>query len=166
MCGDVDYDTAETIITWILESGFKKKKTFDHLTLLINSPGGDLNCGFAIIDIMRGSSIPVHTVGIGEIGSCGLMIFLAGTIGHRILTPNTTILSHIWAASVHGKAHDLLSAQKDFNLTTERMLAHYKLCTGLDDEIIKQKLLPAHDIFLTAEEALSLNICDEIKHLR
>jgi len=161
--GEFDYEMTEGVISWILESGFRKK--FDHLTLIINSHGGELPCAFAIIDIMRGSQIPIHTLGIGQVSSCGLLAFLAGAKGHRILTPNTSILSHMWSGEHSGKAHELLSAQRDNQLTTERMLNHYQQCTGLSLDVIKEKLLPPHDVWLSADEALALNICDHIKHL-
>jgi ATP-dependent Clp protease protease subunit len=163
--GELDYNVAHEVISWIIESGLQPRPAIRHLTLVINSHGGDLNCGFAIIDVMRGSRLPVHTVGLGQISSCGLMTFLAGAPGHRSLTPNTSIMSHQWTGGSYGKAHELLSAKKEFDLTTARVIEHYRRCTKLKLDVIKQKLLPPHDVFLTAEEALKLNICDQIKHL-
>lgn len=163
LSGEFDYETANDAITWLLESGLRKKKKYDHLTLIINSHGGDLACGFAIIDMMRASTIPVHTLGLGQISSCGLLTFIAGEKGHRILTPNTSILSHQWAGAASGKAHELVSVQKDFDLTSSRVLDHYQRCTGLDPDAIKTKLLPPHDVFLSANEAIQYNLCDAIK---
>jgi ATP-dependent protease ClpP protease subunit len=54
---------------------------------------------------------------------------------------------------------------KEFELTQKRMVQHYKDCTGLDDETIRAKLLPPHDVWLSAQEALALNICDAISEL-
>src|SRR5574344_1834410 len=71
-----------------LRSLFLTKREYDHLTLIINSPGGDLNSAFAIIDCMKGSALPVHTIGLGLIASCGILTFMSGEKGHRILTPN------------------------------------------------------------------------------
>ena len=159
--GEIDYDNTESIINWILINNFKKS-AFTHLTLIINSCGGDLNCAFAIIDIMRGSTIPVHTVGLGQVSSSGLIIFITGK--NRILTPNTTILSHQWSGEASGKTHELLSAQKEFDLVSQRLINHYCYCTALDRDTVSQKLLPAHDVFLTADEAITLNLCDKIKY--
>ena len=162
--GEFDYFTADDTITWILESGFRKKKP-KHLTLIINSHGGEMASAFAIIDIMRGSPIPIHTVGIGQVSSAGLMTFMAGAKGHRILTPNTTILSHIWSGETCGNAHELLAAQRENDLSTERMINHYQRCTGLSVDIIRDKLLPTTDVWLSAEEARGFNICDHIKYM-
>jgi ATP-dependent Clp protease protease subunit len=158
--------TAKEIITWILEANLAKKRNYDHLTLMINSPGGQISSAMAIIDVMRGSKIPVHTIGLGMIGSCGLLTFIAGEAGQRILTPNTSILSHQWSWMNAGKEHELLATVREYHLTTIRMVEHYKKCTGLDEDTIREKLLPAQDIWLSAEEAKELNICDDIRDMQ
>jgi ATP-dependent Clp protease protease subunit len=165
LSGGFNPDTAEKVVTWILEANFAAKRPYDNLTLIINSPGGEVSSAFAIIDAMRGSAIPVHTVGLGLIGSCGLLTFIAGEKGHRVLTPNTSILSHQWSWGSRGKEHELFAVVREFDLTNDRMLAHYRNCTGLSDQMIREKLLPAHDVWLSAEEAKALNICDEIKDM-
>lgn len=158
-------DTARDVIKWILESNLNKERNYDHLTLIINSPGGEVSSAFAIIDMMRGSALPVHTIGLGMIGSCGLLTFIAGAKGHRTLTPNTSILSHQWSWGSWGKEHELLAQVKEFDLTTKRVMAHYKVATGLDDETIRTKLLPPQDIWLSSDEAKELNLCDVVKDM-
>jgi ATP-dependent Clp protease protease subunit len=132
---------------------------------MICSEGGVVESAFALIDVMRSSPIPVKTVGLGQIASAGLLIFLAGSMGRRILTPNTSILSHQFSWGSDGKAHELFATMKEFELCHRRMLEHYKLCTGLSESEIKSTLLPPHDVYLSADEALSLNICDQISAL-
>lgn len=161
----IDQDASKAIIPWILESGFVTKPHYDHLTLIINSPGGHVNDAFAILDIMKGSPLPVHTVGLGQIASCGLIIFMGGARGHRILTPNTCILSHQYSWGTRGKEHELIAVQKEFDLTSQRIMNHYKEHTGLKEKVIREKLLPPHDCWLSAEEALELNLCDEIRYM-
>lgn len=133
---------------------------------MICSDGGSIADAFALIDVMRASSIPVKTVGLGSIASCGLLIFMSGHKGHRILTPNTSILSHQYSWGSDGKAHELFSITKEFNLTHARMVEHYKQCTGLTEDEIKVTLLPPSDVWLTADEALALGICDYISDLK
>jgi ATP-dependent Clp protease protease subunit len=93
-------------------------------------------------------------------------MFLAGHHGRRVLTPNTSILSHQYSNYHEGKHHELFAIAKEHSLIQQRMLEHYKRCTGLDDQTILTKLLPASDIYLSAEEALELGICDYISDLR
>ena len=122
-----------------------------------------MTAAFALIDIMNGSSIPIHTLGIGQISSCGILTFMSGEKGHRILTPNTSILSHEWSWGTSGKSHELVAVQREFELTDKRMMDHYKRCTGLDEKTIKKVLLPAHDVWLSADEAVKYGIADKIK---
>jgi len=160
--GEVDDENIKPIIEWILHENFVSKKKRKELLLMICSEGGDMSAAFALIDVMKSSNIYIKTVGLGQIASAGLLIFLAGSPGRRILTPNTSILSHQWAWGSDGKAHELFATMREFDLTQKRMMAHYRECTGLDETEIKTSLLPPHDVWLSAEEALALNVCDAI----
>jgi ATP-dependent Clp protease, protease subunit len=164
--GEVDADSMQPIIEWLLHENFIVKKRKKELLLMICSEGGDMSAAFALIDVMNSSSIPIKTVGLGQIASAGLMIFLAGSQGRRVLTPNTSILSHQFSWGSEGKSHELFATVKEFELTQQRMIAHYRRCTGLSDEKIKAALLPPHDVYLTAEEALQLNVCDAISQVQ
>ena len=161
---DFDSESTSKAITFILNKNILPKKDRpENLTLIINSPGGDLNSAFALIDIMRGSRIPIHTLGIGQISSCGLLTFMAGEKGHRTITPNTSILSHQYSWGSYGKEHELIARIKEFDLTSERMLNHYKKCTGLSEKMIKEILMPPQDVWLSAKEAVKYSIADQVK---
>lgn len=161
---DISLESAKGVIEWILQHNFSEHRP-EVLNLMICSPGGDVNAAFAIIDVMQGSAIPVRTIGLGEIASCGLMIFIAGEKEERVLTPNTSILSHQYTWGSYGKSHELFATVKAFELTSEKLLKHYKKCTGLTEKVIKEKLLPPHDVWLSAKDAKELGICDKIKEL-
>ena len=162
---NIDSDSVKPVIEWILHENHVRKKKYKELLLMICSNGGSMEDAFALIDVMRASKIPIKTVGLGSIASCGLMIFLAGTKGRRVLTPNTSILSHQFSWGSSGKVHELFATVKEFQLTESRMITHYKNSTGLDDEIIKKVLLPPQDVYLSAEEAFQYNICDLVADL-
>ena len=161
--GDVAPETVKPLIDWIIAENFNKEKKHKELTLAICSPGGDLNACFALVDVMKGSKIPIRTIGMGMIASCGLLMFISGEKGKRILTPNTSILSHQYSWGNYGKEHELFAVVKEYDLTTERMINHYKKCTGLSEKDIRKYLLPAHDVWLSAKEAKKLGLCDSIK---
>ena len=162
--GDVKSETISPIVDWILAANLSKKP-HKELTLGICSPGGDLNACFALLDVMKGSSIPIKTIGMGMIASCGLLMFITGTKGKRILTPNTSILSHQYTWGSYGKEHELFATVKEFELTTERMINHYKKCTGLKESDIRKYLLPPHDVWLGAKEAKKLGLCDKVEQI-
>ena len=164
---DIDTSSCKAAIEFILENNFNNEvKKPKELNLIICSPGGDLSAAFALIDVMRGSSIPIKTTGLGMIASAGLLIFISGTKGKRVLTPNTSILSHQFTWGSFGKEHELFAAVKEFDLTTKRMIKHYKKCTGLSDADIRKYLLPPQDVWLSAPEALKLGICDNVKEMK
>ena len=164
--GDVNNESIKPIVEWILVENHVVKKKKKELLLMICSPGGEMEAGFALIDVMRSSSIPVKTVGLGMIASCGLMIFLSGAPGRRVLTPNTSILSHQYSWGSEGKHHELFAMTKEFGLVQNRMIELYKETTGLDETTIRDRLLPTSDVWLSADEALSLGICDYISDLK
>ena len=164
--GEITDDAIRPIIEWILVENHVVRKKKKELLLMICSEGGAMESAFALIDVMRASSIPIKTVGLGSVASSALLIFLAGTPGRRMLTPNTSILSHQYSWGSDGKHHELFAMTKEFGLAQQRMLDHYRVTTGLDEEVIKQRLLPASDVYLSAEEALALGICDFISDLK
>ena len=159
---EVTQETMKPLIDWIIAENYNKEKKKEELTLGICSRGGDLNACFALVDVMKGSKIPIRTIGMGMIASCGLLMFISGEKGRRVLTPNTSILSHQFSWGSFGKEHELFAAVKEFDLTTRRMIDHYKKCTGLSEEDIRKYLLPPHDVWLSAKEAKKLGLCDSI----
>ena len=161
--GDVTQETMKPLIDWIISENFNQKEKKRELTLGICSPGGDLNACFALVDVMKGSKIPIRTIGMGMIASCGLLMFISGEKGRRILTPNTSILSHQYSWGTYGKEHELFAQVKEYDLTTERIINHYKKCTGLTEKDIRKYLLPPHDVWLSAKEAKKLGLCDKIQ---
>jgi len=130
--------------------------------LYINSPGGAVNSALHLIDTIKQSSIPVYTYGMGMIASCGVLLMMAGEKGHRYLTQNTSVMSHQYSWGSKGKEHELMSIVKEFELSTERMLDHYKKCTGKTESYIRKNLLPESDMWLTPEEAIKHGIADKI----
>ena len=160
---DVTQESMKPLIDWIIAENFNQKDKKRELTLGICSPGGDLNACFALVDVMKGSKIPIRTIGMGMIASCGLLMFISGEKGKRILTPNTSILSHQYSSGTYGKEHELFAQVKEYDLTTERIIIHYKKCTGLTEKAIRKYLLPPHDVWLSAKEAKKLGLCDKIQ---
>ena len=164
LMGGICTETCKPAIEWILKNDLAENP-MTELKLFVNSPGGNLSDAFALIDVMRGATAKISTVGIGEISSAGLLIFMSGAKGLRLLTPNTAILSHQYSWGSYGKEHELFAAKKAFDITSRMMIAHYKKCTGLTEKKIREFLLPPEDRWLTAKEALNLGICDTVKEI-
>lgn len=159
-------ESTKPVVQWIVEKNLAPdSERPKELTLIINSPGGDVHAAFALIDTMKASGIPIKTVGLGIIASCGILTFMAGTKGKRILTPNTSILSHQYSWGSGGKEHELFARVREFELSSERMVEHYKKCTGMSEKKIREVLLPAKDVWLSAKEAVKYGIADKIKEV-
>jgi len=152
------------IVARIMEYNLMPKELRpEFITLIINSPGGSVHSCFHLIDVMKSSKIPVHTVAQGMVASCGVLTLIAGAKGHRTATHNTSIMSHTWSWGANGNSHDLEAIQKEFAQSTERMIAHYKKCTGKTEKYIKTHLVGHTDAWLTPAEALKHGLIDEIK---
>ena len=161
--GAIDNHTAESIIRDIVS--LNQKDELDFIQLLINSQGGYTTSGFAIIDVMRWSHIPIYTTGLGMIASMGLIIFMAGEKGHRVITPRTSILSHRFSAGIQDSHPNLLAFRKEEDLMHERIVEHYLEYSNLKTrKQVEKLLLQDHDVWLTAEEAIQYGLADIIEN--
>jgi len=161
LAGEIDNDTVDNCIKWLIyeNSEGKDNKT---LTLYINSTGGDLYQSFALIDMMRNSQHPIRTIGIGAVMSAAFLIFSSGTKGERYAAKNCSFMIHQYHESLEGKHHDLKATMRDGELCDKKMLEILKEASGLTSAKVRSKLLPASDVYLTAEEVVQYNIADHI----
>ena len=159
--GGIDDKQACQVVAWILSANLSPNPP-EELTLIINSSGGSLHSAFAIIEAMRGSSIPVKTVGMGQICSAGLLIFMNGVKGGRLITPTCSIMSHQFSTATGGTYHELTNVQKEMNYTHQRILDAYVECTGKNEQYIMKYLLCPHDSWLTPKEAIKHKLADRI----
>jgi ATP-dependent Clp protease protease subunit len=132
----------------------------DCITLIINSPGGSVHSAFHLIDAMYMSDIPITTIGKGLVASCGLLTLMAG--GSRMITHNTSVMSHQYSYGSTGKEHELYAKVKEFDLSSKRMVNHYKKCTGKSEKYIRKNLLHTTDEWITPEECIKHGLIDEV----
>lgn len=160
--GGIGEGTAESVCKEIIKLNMENEVPW--IQLMINSYGGYCHAGFAIIDMMEWSRIPVYTTGIGVIGSMGVLIFMAGEKEHRILTPRTSILSHRYSAIEVGNHSQLVATRKEHDLMHQRIINHYMQHTKLKtEEELNEKLLRDVDTWLTPEEAVTLGLADAVQ---
>lgn len=161
LAADIDESSVPPVIEWILEENLKAKKRQKRLQLIVSSRGGYVTDCFSLIDAMAGSAIPIDTLGLGCIASCGLTIFLHGE--KRAVTPNTYVLSHQFSGGNYGKHHELLAGRKGEDWMSERLTTIYAARTGLSPKEVRKQLLCESDVHIDAEEALKLGIATEIR---
>lgn len=159
--GEINEDSVGDCIKWLIYENLdtSKEKT---LTIYINSTGGDLYQAFGLIDVMHASPHLIRCIGIGAVMSAAFLIFASGDQGQRYAAKNTSFMCHQFTESMDSKYHDLKATMKENDTCNERMVAVLKAATGLAPSVIKKKLLPASDIYLTAQEAVDLGIADHI----
>lgn len=161
----IDDKASEKVCREIIELNISGK--VDHIQLIINSSGGSCTAGFAVIDIIEWSRLPVYTTGIGIIASMGLLIFMTGVKGRRVVTPRTSILSHRYFTIEGGNHSQLLAGRKEQDLMHKRIIDHYLRYSNVNSkEELERHLLKEVDTWLDSEEAVKYGIADIIEPLR
>jgi len=156
---DIDEDSISEVIRWIVYENLKPEPE-KILTLMINSVGGDLSQAFALIDVMKNSKHQIRTIGVGSVISAAFLIFASGTRGERFIARNTSIMCHQYSCSAEGKHHDLKAYNKEMESTNKRMANILKEATDLELKVIRAKLLPPTDVWLSPNDLITLGIAD------
>ena len=154
----VDDHVANIIIAQLLflESQDKTK----DIKLYINSPGGSVTAGLAIIDTMNLIKPDVATICVGMAASMGAMLLSAGKKGKRFALPNSEVMIHQVMGGAEGQASDIkIRAERIIKMKDmlNRMLAEN---TG--KPLAKVEKDTDRDYFMSAEEALEYGIIDKI----
>jgi len=162
LMGEIDDENVEKAIRWLLYENMDNSNPDKILTIYINSTGGSLTDAFGLIDVMQNSNFVVRTIAIGNIMSAAFLIFAAGDKGERYVAKNTSIMCHQFTDSIDEKYHDIKAALKETENCNKRMVDILTEATGLVPSKVKAKLLPASDVYLTAEELLEFGVADHI----
>ncbi len=157
--GEINSEIAASIIAQLryLESENKDKP----ITLLIQSPGGEVNAGWAIIDVMRNLKCPVHTVAMGMTASMAVTIFINGKKGERMVYEHTELLVHQPSGGCKGQISDMEIDVKHGIKIKERLAKEYSELTGI--ELNKMVEMMDRDTILDSKEAKKLGFADKIK---
>ncbi len=156
----VDNSLAKEVIRklWYLEFQDPGKP----ITLVINSPGGSVDDGFAIWDQAKLISSPVYTLVTGLAASMGSVLSLCAAPKKRFATANARIMIHqpMISGVIQGQATDLDIQAKEILKTRDKLINIYVEHTGKDYETIK--LAIDRDTWMTAEEAKKYGLIDQI----
>jgi ATP-dependent Clp protease protease subunit len=128
--------------------------------VLINSPGGAVDDGFAIYDMMRFIRCPVTTICVGLAASAATIILLGGAKGRRLALPNTRILLHQPSQAMHGVASDIAISAREILRIRERINKLLCLETGQSEERVLEDL--NRDYWLSAEEAVNYGLISRV----
>lgn len=133
--------------------------------LYVNSPGGSVTAGTAIYDTMRYIKPDVSTICVGIAASMGAILLAGGTAGKRSALPNAKIMIHQpWVGGLQGQTTDIEIHAKEMLKTRDSLYNILCANTGKSyDQIAKDC---DRDYFMTAEEAKSYNLIDNILEKR
>jgi ATP-dependent Clp protease protease subunit len=158
LIGEISYARAAEVIMKILY--LENQKRSNEISLYVNSPGGSVDDTMAIYDTMRFISSPIATYCIGRAQSGGAVILAAGTKGKRFALPHAKIMLHQPWGGMTGQAADI-------KIQAEEILKAKKMINGILAEhsgqpIEKIEAETERDRYMTAEEALSYGLIDEV----
>jgi len=130
------------------------------IQMFINSPGGVINSGLAIYDVMQYIQAPVMTIAVGLAASMGTILLTAGAKGKRLALPNSTIHLHQPLGGVQGQAADIEIEAREILRMRDLLNGILKRHTKLDDEHIAK--YTDRNFYMTPEIAVDLGVIDEV----
>ena len=154
LSGEVNKELAEKVIRQllILEADSASKPIYVY----IDSPGGDVDAGFAIFDMIRFIKPPVYTIGMGLVASAGALILLAAPKNYRLGLPNSHYLIHQPLSGIKGVATDIEIHAKEIEKIRAKINALIAEETGKNvAEVAKDT---DRDYWLSADEAVNYGL--------
>ncbi len=156
--GPIEDYTANLVVAQLLFLDAEDSKK--DIQLYINSPGGSVTAGLAIIDTMNHVKSDVSTVCVGLAASMGSVILSAGAKGKRFALPNSEVMIHQPWGGVQGQATDIEITAKHILATRDRLNKMLAKNTGQKLEQIEKDV--DRDFYMTADEAKKYGVVDQV----
>ena len=156
--GEIEDEMANAIVAQLLFLQAEDSKK--EISMYINSPGGSVTAGLAILDTMRMVKCPVATYCVGQGASMGAILLSAGEKGKRHALPNARIMIHQPWGGAQGKASDIEITAKEILRLKEILNGILADASGKTlEEVTKDT---DRDHFMSAEEAKKWGIVDKV----
>jgi ATP-dependent Clp protease protease subunit len=156
--GPIEPGMANTVIAQLLF--LESENPNADISLYINTPGGDVSAGWAIMDTMQYIKPDVSTIGMGLVASMGSVLLAAGKKGKRFVLPNTEIMIHQPLAGTQGQVTDMEIHVANFKRTKERLIKQMAGFTGRKEKELFDAM--ERDNYMDAEAAKKFGLIDEI----
>jgi ATP-dependent Clp protease protease subunit len=154
----VNAHTANIVIAQLLHLAYEDPKK--DIKLYINSPGGSVYDGLAIIDTMNYIEPDIQTIGIGLQASMGAMLLSNGTKGKRFALPNSRIMIHQPSSGTEGKITDQEIMLKEGIFLKKRLSEIFAKNTGQKLEKVEKDM--DRDNWMSADDAKTYGIIDKV----
>ena len=138
----------------------QKESRGQDVSIFINSPGGSVTAGLAILDTMRYIQCDVATYCMGQAASMGAVLLCAGTKGKRHALPNARIMIHQPWGGAQGTAIDIGIQAQEIGRMKKTLNGIIAEASGRDIDQVEKDA--DRDFFMSAEEAKEYGIVDEI----
>lgn len=155
---EVNSQTANIVVAQLLHLAYQNSD--EDIKLYINSPGGSVYDGLAILDTINFIKPDVQTIGIGLQASMGAFLLAAGTKGKRGILPNARVMIHQPSSGTRGKITDQEIDLKEGLTLKEKLAEILAKNTGQNLEKLKNDM--ERDYWMSAEEAVKYGIVDKI----
>lgn len=155
---DVNSHTANLVVAQLLFLAHEDSKK--DIKLYINSPGGSVYDGLAIIDTMNHIAPDVQTIGIGLQASMGAMLLSSGAKGKRFALPNSRIMIHQPSSGTEGKITDQEIMLKEGIFLKKRLIEIFAKNTGKSITQVEKDM--DRDFWMSAADAKSYGIIDQV----
>ena len=130
------------------------------ISLYINSPGGSVTAGLAILDTMNYIKCDVSTICLGECASMGAVLLSAGAKGKRYCLPNSMVLIHQPSGGAQGQQTEIQIVADFMRKTRDRLNDILASNNGQPLEVIERDT--ERDNYMTAEEAMAYGLVDKV----
>jgi len=157
LTGEVDKDLSEKVIRQLL---LLESLSSEPITVLIDSPGGDVYAGFSIFDMIRFIKAPVRIVGMGLVASAATLILLAVPKERRYGLPNSSYLIHQPLSGIQGVATEIEIHARELEKTKARLNEIIADATGQRLERVSKDT--DRDYWMNAKEALAYGLIDKV----
>ena len=156
--GPIETHMANTVIAQLLF--LEKENPNEDIQMFINSPGGVINAGMAILDTMNYIRCDVSTIAVGLAASMGSFLLAHGSKGKRFALPNSKIHIHQPLGGVEGQASDIAIEAQEILKVREQL---YKMLAKQTGQSVKQIEKDAErDKYFTANEAKEYGLVDKV----
>jgi ATP-dependent Clp protease protease subunit len=157
LSGEVNKELAEKVVRQLL---MLEAEGDDPIKVFIDSPGGDVDAGFAIFDMMRFVKPDVYTIGMGLVASAGALILLASPKERRLGLPNSHYLIHQPLSGIRGVATEIEIHAKELEKLRVKLNKLISDETGMDLERVEKDT--DRDYWLGAKEALDYGLISKV----
>jgi ATP-dependent Clp protease, protease subunit len=155
--GEIDMDLAMDVTKRLL---IMSAESSDEIKIFINSPGGHVESGDTIFDVIRFVNAPVKVIGTGWVASAGALIYAAADLENRYSLPNTRFLLHQPAGGMQGQASDIAIEAQEILKMRRRLNEIFARQTGQQIEKVEEDT--DRNFWMSAQEAKSYGLVGKI----